>query len=319
MSNSEIPQQLAKPSATFKKRVKPKYRKKSNTPPSQSDSDSDNLSENESGHEFKRKKIRLGTTRAAGKTNPTSTGDIQAIKFSADRTTVIKSSNDATRSSDWYDENTVKEFTAKELLGSTRTTFTNQADGTYKGLANTTTFIAKNKNSHKRVLGPIKAPTNLRTITVTDFAPDVCKDYKQTGFCGFGDSCKYLHAREDYKHGWQLDREWENVTKGKNVTGGINIASADRMTQDTESDNDEAALEDIPFACIICKENYRDPIVTKCRHYFCEMCALKRYRKNPSCAACGAATGGVFNVAKNLKKLIERKKAKFPDSYVSED
>ncbi len=41
-----------------------------------------------------------------------------------------------------------------------------------------------------RNFGPVKAPANVRTITVTDFAPDVCKDYKQTGFCGFGDSCK---------------------------------------------------------------------------------------------------------------------------------
>jgi RING finger protein 113A len=69
-------------------------------------------------------------------------------------------------------------------------------------------------------------------------------------------------------------------------------------------------LENIPFACIICKEPYRDPIVTKCGHYFCEACALKRYKKDPSCAACGAGTGGVFNVAKGLKKLLERKRGK---------
>ncbi|KAL8974049.1 MAG: hypothetical protein Q9197_001722, partial [Variospora fuerteventurae] len=35
-----------------------------------------------------------------------------------------------------------------------------------------------------RSFGPTKAnPANVRAITVTDFAPDVCKDYKQTGFC----------------------------------------------------------------------------------------------------------------------------------------
>ena len=67
-------------------------------------------------------------------------------------------------------------------------------------------------------------------------------------------------------------------------------------------------LEGIPFVCIICKEKYKDPVVTKCGHYFCESCALKRYRKDPSCAACGAGTGGVFNVAKGLKKLLDRKR-----------
>ena len=67
-------------------------------------------------------------------------------------------------------------------------------------------------------------------------------------------------------------------------------------------------LEDIPFACIICKQPYKNPIVTKCGHYFCETCALQRYKKSPSCAACGAGTGGVFNGAKILKKLLDRKR-----------
>lgn len=35
----------------------------------------------------------------------------------------------------------------------------------------------------------------------------------------------------------------------------------------------------LPFACYICRENWgdikSDPVVTKCRHYFCESCALK--------------------------------------------
>jgi hypothetical protein len=34
-------------------------------------------------------------------------------------------------------------------------------------------------------IGPTQASTNVRTTTVTDFAPDVCKDYKTTGWCRF--------------------------------------------------------------------------------------------------------------------------------------
>jgi RING finger protein 113A len=124
----------------------------------------------------------------------------------------------------------------------------------------------------------------------------------------YGDSCKFLHAQEDYRQGWQLDKEWENVTKGKKVTGGTKIASADRNAEADNSGDDVAILENIPFACIICREPYKEPIVTRCGHYFCESCALKRYRKDPSCAACGAGTGGVFNVAKGLKKLLEKRK-----------
>ncbi|MBE3044419.1 hypothetical protein IMZ48_17995, partial [Candidatus Bathyarchaeota archaeon] len=45
--------------------------------------------------------------------------------------------------------------------------------------------------------------------------------------------------------------------------------------------------------------------MTRCGHYFCEGCALKRYRKEPGCAACGAGTNGVFNSATRLNKLLE--------------
>ncbi len=34
------------------------------------------------------------------------------------------------------------------------------------------------------------------------------------GYCGFGDSCKFLHDRSDYKHGWQLEQEWNEQSYG---------------------------------------------------------------------------------------------------------
>ncbi|KAK1443451.1 pre-mRNA-splicing factor cwc24 like protein [Babesia gibsoni] len=58
--------------------------------------------------------------------------------------------------------------------------------------------------------GPVRASsTNVRTTLRIDYQPDVCKDYKETGYCGFGDSCKFLHDRSDYKSGWQLENEWQ--------------------------------------------------------------------------------------------------------------
>lgn len=92
--------------------------------------------------------------------------------------------------------------------------------------------------------------------------------------------------------------------------GGTVIASADRKTADDDDDDESELLENIPFVCIICKDAYKVPIVTRCGHYFCEACALKRYRKDPTCAACGSGTNGVFNTAKRLNKLLERKREK---------
>lgn len=90
------------------------------------------------------------------------------------------------------------------------------------------------------------------------------------------------------------------------------VASANKKkvagADDDDDDEEEAMLENIPFACIICQEPYKSPVVTRCGHYFCEPCALKRYRRDPKCAACGSSTNGVFNSASRLKKLLERKR-----------
>jgi RING finger protein 113A len=317
MDSTEAITPSTEPVTLFKKRSaksKSSFRKRPATPPpaaSDSDSSAYSSSEDESGHKIKRRKRNTGVVTASSTTATTS--DLTATVYTAVKGSTIQSVNDATKQSNWYDENGTDSLSSKNFLGSTRATLNEASppDGTYRGLANQTNFIQKNPNAPTRTVGPVKAPTNIRTITVTDFAPDVCKDYKQTGFCGFGDSCKFVHSREDYKQGWQLDREWENVTRGKKVTGGTKVASANRNAEadnDDDDDDDGAMLENIPFACIICKEPYKDPIVTKCGHYFCEACALKRYRKDPSCMACGAGTGGVFNVAKGLKKLLERKR-----------
>lgn len=64
----------------------------------------------------------------------------------------------------------------------------------------------------------VKRSSTIRTVTIVDYQPDVCKDYKgtfsglvpnnsvrlrqmltqnvaETGYCGFGDTCKFLHDR----------------------------------------------------------------------------------------------------------------------------
>lgn len=59
--------------------------------------------------------------------------------------------------------------------------------------------------------------------------------------------------------------------------------------------------------------------MTKCGHYFCEKCALSRYRKNPSCAICGAGTNGIFNAAKGLQKKLDRKRERLKAKKEEED
>ncbi|KAF4597949.1 Pre-mRNA-splicing factor CWC24 [Pleurotus pulmonarius] len=159
-------------------------------------------------------------------------------------------------------------------------------DGQYHGQKGYRSHLKKSKEVPKAMrVGPQRNTSTIRTVTIVDYQPDVCKDYKETGYCGFGDTCKFLHDRGTYLQGWQLDKLAEDATKD---VGDV-----------SESDSDE----DIPFACLICRKHYTDPVVTRCGHYFCSACAIKRYAKTPRCIACGAPTGGIFNRA---DKIIEK-------------
>lgn len=132
----------------------------------------------------------------------------------------------------------------------------------------------------------------IKSTIRTDYQPDICKDYKETGFCGFGDSCKFLHDRSDYKHGWQLDQEW---SKGlyKDEDDEKYLIKAD------EDDEDDRSLTH----CAICNQPYEEPIITKCKHYFCINCAEKDCSEK--CVICQRPTAGIF---KNAKKILEASK-----------
>ncbi|KAM4622905.1 E3 ubiquitin-protein ligase RNF113A [Discoglossus pictus] len=173
-------------------------------------------------------------------------------------------------------------------------------DKLYRGMHNYQKFVKPkdtsmgNASSGMVRKGPIRAPDHLRATVRWDYQPDICKDYKETGFCGFGDSCKFLHDRSDYKHGWQMEREMEEGRYGGNDEENYEVSS------------DE---EDLPFKCFICRESFKNPIITKCRHYFCESCALQHYRKSKRCYVCNVQTNGVFNPAKDLMAKMEKHKA----------
>ncbi|XP_077285075.1 RING finger protein mdlc [Arctopsyche grandis] len=168
-------------------------------------------------------------------------------------------------------------------------------DKVYRGINNYAMYYKKkdtaagNASSGLVRKGPIRAPANLRATVRWDYQPDICKDYKETGFCGFGDSCKFLHDRGDYKHGWQLERQETAPANNSDDDGRYEVHS------------DE---EHLPFKCFICRKSFKDPIVTKCKHYFCENCALSNYKKSARCYICNTQTMGVFNPAKELINRI---------------
>ncbi|KAH8806785.1 hypothetical protein DL96DRAFT_1629710 [Flagelloscypha sp. PMI_526] len=173
-------------------------------------------------------------------------------------------------------------------------------DGQYHGKSKYKAHLQKSKEVPKAMrVGPQRSATTIRQVTIMDYQPDVCKDYKETGYCGFGDTCKFLHDRGTYLSGWQIDKQWDSQQAAR-AAGGDNSDNSD-------SDSDD---EDLPFACLICRKPYTDPVVTRCGHYFCSACAIKRFAKTPKCLACAAPTGGIFNRADKILEKLEKKKKK---------
>lgn len=58
-------------------------------------------------------------------------------------------------------------------------------------------------------------------------------------------------------------------------------------------------------------------IPCRCKHYFCEKCALAQYKKSQRCIICSQQTNGIFNPAKEL--IARLKTAPMADSDDDDD
>uniref|UniRef100_A0A7N2R5A5 C3H1-type domain-containing protein n=1 Tax=Quercus lobata TaxID=97700 RepID=A0A7N2R5A5_QUELO len=129
--------------------------------------------------------------------------------------------------------------------------------------------------------GPLRASAHIRVSVRFDYQPDICKDYKETGYCGYGDSCKFMHDRGDYKSGWQMEKEWDEAEKVRKRNLALGLDDEDDGGVDPGEDDDDDD-DSLPFACFICRQPFVDAVVTKCKHYFCEHCALKILKSEAS-------------------------------------
>lgn len=177
----------------------------------------------------------------------------------------------------------------------------------------------------KGVLGPMRGQQHMRINSVMDYQPDLCKDFKETGYCGWGDTCIFLHDRSSFKSGWQIDRDWEETEKLKKARREeirmrrlqgeeIDFEDEQAYVEGEQRKKTESDLEDekdnLPFACWICRKPWTvesEPVSTLCGHFFCEKCAFMYYSKCEKCATCGKPTKGIFNEASRVKsRLLKR-------------
>ena len=129
--------------------------------------------------------------------------------------------------------------------------------------------------------GPIIAPKNIRSTCRFDYAPGICKDFKETGYCGFGDTCIFVHDRSDYKLGWELEQEWNKLQREKElkkIKEGKYYSSDDDSSCECNNENEDDKI------CKICNKEFVEPVVISCNHIFCEkficvVCKCCKFKK----------------------------------------
>jgi len=110
--------------------------------------------------------------------------------------------------------------------------------------------------------GPQKSSLHFRNSIRFDYQPDICKDFKETGYCGYGDACKFSHDRCDYKFGWQIEKEFRE---------SINKRIKDNHNELNTKDHFKA--NSLPLACLICRRPWEENsvyIYIDIKYFFCD-------------------------------------------------
>ena len=97
----------------------------------------------------------------------------------------------------------------EKLLSGSKEIQKKDADGNklYTGMIST-------KSKKEVLVKPVSS--HVKQSFVVDYQRDVCKDFLKLGYCGFGDTCKFLHYREEFQpNEKEHSNEWEMAAKKK--------------------------------------------------------------------------------------------------------
>lgn len=162
--------------------------------------------------------------------------------------------------------------------------------------------------------GPSKSVYHNSSSERFDYQPNICKDYKETGYCGYGEACKFLHDRSDYKSGWQIKNENACFISSHTLLQAIPYDESGSISSETKYSNQLQMFNNnpnsLPLACALCHDSWSETsktVKTVCGHYFHEQCALKHHSRISTCFVCESATKGIFNAAKEIYHIINRK------------
>lgn len=74
------------------------------------------------------------------------------------------------------------------------------------------TGLISHKSRNDDLVKPLSS--HVKQNYIMDYQQDVCKDFLKNGYCGFGDTCKFLHYREEFKKNDDNEKkDWEIAAK----------------------------------------------------------------------------------------------------------
>ena len=185
-------------------------------------------------------------------TNTTTNNNNIMHSYSANSSSAPLNNNDAFRTLETETSTDRDNFAVLERKFA-KDKVTNDSTGLYVGAAGYSTFSTTNQaqikaSKYTGSRGQLRANTTIRTTSRMDYAPDVCKDYRLTGSCGFGDTCVFLHDRTDSKSAQEIESEWEARKKRAQE-------ERDRAVRELEGEAEDGGKPEYKygFGCMVCK------------------------------------------------------------------
>lgn len=165
------------------------------------------------------------------------------------------------------------------------------------------------------------------------FQPDACRSYYEYGYCGFEDHCTFSHnafSENEQKSKYDIN----SISKSSSFsTNSANTAIS--MSSPSSLYSSRIIFKPIPvnisnsypvssgkteeaFNCKLCNSDLFQPIITNCKHIFCESCMMKYYINiSSNCVICDKELDGNFihfrlndeeDNIRGLKRKRERKR-----------
>lgn len=130
-----------------------------------------------------------------------------------------------------------------------------------------------------------------------DYEPLLCKEFKLKGYCGYGDTCKFIHSRDDYINDKKLVRKhWKKSLEDE---------AKNHNDKELKDEIDTVSIAD---KCLLCDKQFETIddqkfVQLQCKHVFCKKCFLNSLKnENQNCKNCGTDSKGIMKPFKFIKQ-----------------